>query len=143
MSRLEIVLSAILFLSLIFNAGLLIYTRNVVALLLFISEELGDLQEMTNSFAKHLKVVYELEMFYGDETLQHLLHHAVSYNEYLLTFEEIYSLTEEPIDEETTKTADIEEDIATEEAETIPKEKSLFYTDSRRRDSPICYYDLQ
>ena len=100
MNRLEIILSAILFLSLIFNLGLLIYTRNVVAKLLFISEELGDLQDMLDSFAKHLKVVYELEMFYGDETLQHLLHHAVSLNEHLLTFEEIYSLTEEPINAE-------------------------------------------
>mgnify|MGYP001316596744 CR=1 FL=1 len=95
MSRLEVILSAILFLSLIFNVGLFIYARNVVSKLLFVSEELGDLQNMTDSFAKHLKAVYELEMFYGDETLQHLLNHAVSFNEQLMTFEEIYSLTEE------------------------------------------------
>ena len=101
MSRLEIILSALLFLSSIFNVGILIYTRNVVAKLLFVSEELGDLQDMVDSFAKHLKVVYELEMFYGDETLQHLLHHAVSLNEHLTTFEEIYSLTEEPHSDET------------------------------------------
>jgi len=95
MSRLEIILSASLFLSIIFNVGFFVYARNVVAKLLFVSEELGDLQNMTDSFAKHLKDVYELEMFYGDETLQHLLNHAVSFNEQLLTFEEIYSLTEE------------------------------------------------
>ena len=94
MSRLEVILSAILFLSLIFNVGLFVYARNVVSKLLFVSEELGDLQNMTDSFAKHLKAVYELEMFYGDETLRHLLNHAVSFNEQLLTFEEIYSLTE-------------------------------------------------
>ena len=108
MSRLEIILSAITILSIFFNVALWIYSRNVVARLLFISEELGDLQEMTDSFAKHLKVVYELEMFYGDETLQHLLHHAVSYNEHLLTFEEIYSLTEEPTSDQTEETNDLE-----------------------------------
>ena len=34
-------------------------------------------------------------MFYGDATLEHLLNHAVSFNEQLETFEYIYSLTEE------------------------------------------------
>jgi|TARA_Y100000593_G_C4249170_1_gene306251 hypothetical protein len=114
MSRLEIILSASLFLSIIFNVGFFVYARNVVAKLLFVSEELGDLQNMTDSFAKHLKNVYELEMFYGDETLRHLLNHAISFNEQLLTFEEIYSLTEEEnVDD---KQGRIEEDPA-EEAE--------------------------
>ena len=58
------------------------------------SEELGDLQRMIDAFAKHLKSVYDLEMFYGDATLQHLLNHAVSFNEQLETFEQIYSLIE-------------------------------------------------
>ena len=48
---------------------------------------------MINSFALHLKSVYELEMFYGDETLASLLEHATSFNEYIETFEYIYSLT--------------------------------------------------
>jgi len=95
MSRLEIILSAILFLSVLFNVGLIVYVRAAIVRLLSVSEELGDLQEMTNAFAKHLKTVYELEMFYGDETLNSLLHHAVSFNEYLETFEYIYSLTED------------------------------------------------
>ena len=114
MSRLEIILSASLFLSIIFNVGFFVYARNVVAKLLFVSEELGDLQNMTDSFAKHLKNVYELEMFYGDETLRHLLNHVISFNEQLLTFEEIYSLTEEENGDD--KQGRIEEDPA-EEAE--------------------------
>ena len=69
--------------------------RAVVSRLLFVSEELGDLQNMINSFAVHLKTVYELESFYGDETLNALLQHAISFNEQLDTFEFIYSLTEE------------------------------------------------
>ena len=55
MSRLEIILSAILFISTMFNIGIFVYARNVVAKLLFVSEELGDLQDMIDSFAKHLK----------------------------------------------------------------------------------------
>ena len=55
---------------------------------------------MINAFAAHAKSVYELESFYGDPTLQHLLQHAISFNEQLETFEYIYSLTEEePLEE--------------------------------------------
>ena len=110
MSRLEIILSAVLTLSIIFNVGIFVYARAAVARLLFVSEELGDLQDMINTFAKHLKAVYELESFYGDETLEHLLHHTVSLNEQLETFEYIYSLTAED---------QIEEDQNEEEGDTF------------------------
>ena len=95
MSRLEVILSAVLFISLVFNVGIFVYARAVIARLLTVSDELGDLQEMINSFASHLNAVYELESFYGDETLRHLLEHAVSFNEHMETFEYIYSLTEQ------------------------------------------------
>jgi len=112
MSRLEIILIAILSLSLIFNVGLIVYVRVAIVHLLSISEELGDLQAMVDSFSEHLKSVYELEMFYGDETLAHLLEHARSFTEQLDTFEYIYSLTEEsegpPIDDGITPTVDQE-----------------------------------
>lgn len=68
---------------------------------------------MTNAFAKHLKAVYELDSFYGDQTLSALLQHAVSFNEQLETFDFIYSLTEtEQTEEEATKndTTETEED---------------------------------
>ena len=103
MTRLEIVLSAILAVSAILNIGLFVYTRAVVVRLLSIAEELWDLQQMIDSFAEHLNQVYELEMFYGDQTLQSLLNHAVSFNEQLETFEHIYTLTEEEIDNTETK----------------------------------------
>ena len=117
MSRLEIILSAILFISMMFNVGIFIYARNVVAKLLFVSEELGDLQDMIDSFSEHLKTVYELETFYGDETLMHLLEHSISLNEHLLTFEEIYSLTEESVND---KRRQIKED----ETEENPEENA-------------------
>ena len=86
--------------------------RAAIVRLLSVSEELGDLQAMINSFAQHLKSVYELDMFYGDETLAHLLDHAVSFTEQLDTFEYIYSLTEEtegpPIDDRTDPATDQE-----------------------------------
>jgi len=94
MSRLEIILSCILTLSILANIGVFVYARAAIGRLLFVADELGDLQTMTNNFANHLSAVYELESFYGDQTLQYLLDHAISFNEQLETFEYIYSLTE-------------------------------------------------
>ena len=95
MSRLEIILSSILTLSIIFNIGVFVYARAAVVRLLWVSDELGDLQGMIASFSDHLSSIYEMEMFYGDETLQGLVEHARSLDEQLQTFEYVYSLTEE------------------------------------------------
>ena len=36
---------------------------------------------MLNNFHSHIKSIYELEMFYGDQTLEHLLNHAKELSE--------------------------------------------------------------
>jgi len=95
MTRLEVVLSAVLFISIVFNIGIVAYARATAVRLLTISEELGDLQQMINTFCAHLKSVYELDTFYGDTTLSGLLDHALSFNELMETFEHVYSLTAE------------------------------------------------
>jgi hypothetical protein len=95
MSRLDIILSALLCVSILLNVGVFVYARAAVTRLLSVSEELGDLQEMISAFANHVNAVYELESFYGDQTLKALLEHAISLNDQLDTFEYIYSLTEE------------------------------------------------
>ena len=119
MNRLEIILYLVLTISVFFNVALIIYTRGAIIRLLSISEEMGDFQQMVNAFAKHLKAVYELDMFYGDETLQGLLDHAVSFNEQLDTFEYIYSLTEEETQSNDNKTRETEEEEESEEEEEL------------------------
>ena len=107
MSRLEIILSACLLLSVLLNIGIIVYARAAIVRLLNISEELGDLQDMVDSFTTHLNDVYNLEMFYGEPVLTHLLDHASSFNEQMQTFEYIYTLTD-AVDEKAR--ADEEED---------------------------------
>tara|TARA_R110002110_G_scaffold229040_2_gene444449 strand:- start:797 stop:1141 length:345 start_codon:yes stop_codon:yes gene_type:complete len=111
MSRLEIIISILLTISVLINVGVFAYARAAITRLLAVSEELGDLQEMVNSFAGHLQAVYELDSFYGDETLRALLEHAISFNEQMETFEYIYSLTDEQqeIDDDNEPSAEAEE----------------------------------
>jgi len=109
MSRLDIILSAALTLSVLLNIGLLVYARSAIIRIISVSEEMGDLQAMVEAFTGHLKAIYELEMFYGDQTLQGLLEHALSFNEYMNTFEDIISLTEELPEENQEETIDDEE----------------------------------
>jgi hypothetical protein len=121
MSRLEIILSCTLTLSMGFNILIFAYARTAITKLLTVSEELGDLQKMINRFSLHVKDVYSLEMFYGDETLKNLMDHATALNNQLQeNFHYIYSLTEE----------DIEEDE--EEDEVIMEEMSLDQTEAHQ-----------
>tara|TARA_R110000824_G_scaffold77567_2_gene196082 strand:- start:1465 stop:1707 length:243 start_codon:yes stop_codon:yes gene_type:complete len=69
-----------------------------------IADEIGDLRDASGAFATHVKRVYELEMFYGDQTLQALMDHARSFREYMDTFDYIYITDEqEPNEDENTQ----------------------------------------
>jgi len=92
-------------LSLGINALLFVYSRNVAQKLVMISEEIDDLRAAAGGFAEHVKKVYELEAFYGDQTLQALMDHARSFREYMDEFDFIYI----PDGEEDAETQQIEE----------------------------------
>ena len=100
MTTLEIILAVILLLSIILNIALGYYVRTAIVRLLSISEEMYDFKEMVDSFSTHVENVYELEMFYGDDTLGAPMEHARSFNEQLETFEYIYGLIEEDAEPE-------------------------------------------
>ena len=53
-----------------------------------------DVQYMISSFREHLQMVYEMETFYGDQTLMHLLQHANSAYEMLDQYQDIYTFVE-------------------------------------------------
>jgi hypothetical protein len=95
------VLSLILLVSFGINILLFIYSRNVAQKLVLISQEIDDMRAAAASFASHVKTVYELEMFYGDQTLQALMDHARSFREYMEEFDFIYIPEEEDDDAET------------------------------------------
>ena len=94
-----------------------------------ISDNLGDLVEILSNYGEHLKRVYSLDSFYGDETLEFLMEHTKAVREIL---EEQYgstTLITDPIEYQ------IEEEKEDAEEEIPEKEKHVFYAGSRRRNS--------
>ena len=86
--------------SIVFNVFFIWYIRNLLSQLYFVANNMSELVDETISFRDHLSSVYELETFYGDETLAGLLVHVGQYSETLSDFEEIYALLDEEDEEE-------------------------------------------
>ena len=93
-----------------------------------ISDNIGDLVEIIESYRSHLKSVYELDTFYGDETLQGLMDHTNAIRALLeQQYGDVASITE-PIEYEIEEEENAEEEID-------QKEKHVFYAGTRRRDN--------
>lgn len=94
-----------------------------------ISDNLGDLVEILGNYGDHLKRVYSLDSFYGDETLEFLMEHTRA----------VRTILEDQYGSTTSITDPIEYQIEEEEEnakEEIPeKEKHVLYAGTRRRDS--------
>ena len=77
------------------NVLLLWYIRQTLKRLLFASENFGWLSESLKNFSDHVQNLHELEMFYGDTTLGHLIEHSKQLVEDMKRFEDIYTLLED------------------------------------------------
>tara|TARA_R110000824_G_scaffold17661_6_gene71208 strand:- start:1927 stop:2268 length:342 start_codon:yes stop_codon:yes gene_type:complete len=110
-----VTLSIILAISIIINLGLGFYAIAAARRIYVISSNLSSIQEELVSFQDHLESIYELETFYGDETLKSLLDHSREVAEELTKYENIYELT---FDLEDTESPDVEEVFFDEKEET-------------------------
>ena len=108
------------------------YVRDLLSKMLFISENLGDLTSMVEAYSDHLKKVYSLDMYHGDETIQFLISHTTSLVEMLEEYEDIYSITV-PIQEDE-ELADDEEESQQQGVIKFDGE-NVFYAGSRKRDT--------
>ena len=90
-----VILGIMLMLSALLNIGLIWYNRNLLINLSFVSANISFLVETVIDFREHLDSVYNLETFYGDDTLSNLLRHATALTNSLKDFEDIYTLFEE------------------------------------------------
>jgi len=92
-----------------------------------VSDNVGDLVEIIKNYGQHLKKVYELDSFYGDETLKFRMDHTNA----------VRSILEDQYGDISSITEAIEYQIGDDDAEeeSTEKEKHVLYAGTRRRDS--------
>jgi hypothetical protein len=119
-----------LILSFIGNIFSIWYIRRLLIKVLFISQNLNDLVDVLEAYRKHLRKVYSMEMFHGDETIQFLIQHTNSLLDVLEDYSDIYLMTEPMALQEDEQYYD--EETRTEE--NLP-ETDVFYGGTRSSDS--------
>ena len=81
--------------SIFINAFSFWYIRKILKRLLVVAENIRDLVDMTTAYQSHLRKVYSLELFYGDETIEFLMLHTNSLIDLLEDYKDIYDLLEQ------------------------------------------------
>ena len=109
------------------------YIRVLLTKLMFVGENLSDLVDLVTNYRNHLKTIYGMEMYYGDETMKFLMEHTNSLLLVLEQYDDVYSIVE-PLDEpeENAEELTIEETI---NAETTINQENVFYAGARRSDN--------
>jgi hypothetical protein len=82
------------------NVLLVWYIRKMLSKLLYVSDSIGDLLVSAKNFSNHLDGLHEMETFYGDETLGGLIRHSKQVVEDIKEFEDIYTLTNDGLEED-------------------------------------------
>ena len=95
-------LDILLFLSVLINIVFIFYCRWLIKMYRGLTEDVTSIQEMIQEYLNHLNSIYELEMFYGDQTLSLLLEHG---KELIKNLEGIDLLEPEEEDDEYSKEA--------------------------------------
>ena len=127
-----VILSIVLAVSLIFNGLMYWYSRQLTQKLSFIYDNIGDVSELITNYRTHLKSVYSMDMFYGDETLKFLIDHTRSISDLLEDYEDPEFFVEQFVEED--EGAPQQEELNNAETPQIQQE-NVFYAGSRRRDS--------
>ena len=88
-----IIYSIILTLAVLFS---IFYIRYLLQKIVFFAENVDKLREEVKEYSIHLKSLFEMEMFYGDETIQGMIEHTDHLLFKIEEFEEFYSLISSP-----------------------------------------------
>ena len=127
--EIEIILGIVLLFSIIANVLLFRLALWQSKDLTLVSDNVGDLVEVIESYNNHLRDIYQMDAFYGDETLEGLMTHTNALRTLLEEqYGDVINITE-PIEYKLDKEDEDAEEESTE------KEKHVLYAGSRRRDS--------
>tara|TARA_B100000686_G_C16666355_1_gene903803 strand:+ start:289 stop:618 length:330 start_codon:yes stop_codon:yes gene_type:complete len=105
----------ILAVSVLLNIVFVPYSIKCARRLFVVGHNIADLQEQLASFQAHVDSLHQMEMYYGDESLQNLLNHTKNILKETEKYEDIYTIV---LDSEE---GDIEDLDETTEEEASPK----------------------
>ena len=125
-------LTIVLLISLGSNLVAFYYIRDLLGRLGWLTQNLANLSELIEGFQKHIKGVYELEKFYGDDDIKLLVQHTNDLIDVIDDYLEV-GLDTELIEEEQPN-KDNTDDTAKEKEE---NQENVFYSDTRGRDSEV------
>jgi len=77
------------------------YIRGLIKVMLQMTSGVKSLKSKMVDFAKHLENVYEMEMYYGDETLSQLIRHSKELVDNINQFEELFEIENDRNENET------------------------------------------
>ena len=124
-------LTIVLLISLGSNLVGFFYIRDLLGRLGWLTQNLANLSELIKGYKTHIKGVYGLEKFYGDNDIKILVQHTSDLIEVMDDYLEV-GLDSELIEE------DLTEDIINDtETTKDKKQEDVFYSDSRGRDSEV------
>lgn len=81
------------------NIGLIWYIKSILNKFIYLSENIDELYYSLEGYSNHLEKLYEMETYYGDETLQSLIRHSKNIVNNVQVFKDVYSLEEEELEE--------------------------------------------
>ena len=93
-------LELLLAISVLMNIFFIWYLVKLLKKFLNISDELEGLFVLLEEYSDHVDLVYQLERFYGDSTLDNLLRHSKTISARAKNFREIYDINYQLEDED-------------------------------------------
>ena len=127
MSSVTILLIIGLLASIIANILMFWYMRRVLPGLFYTAKNLSDLVDVIANYRNHLRSIYSMEMYYGDETMKFLISHTTSLLEVLEDYDDVYSIATPIMEEQFEET----EQGETEDGETEINQENVFYAGTR------------
>tara|TARA_R110002110_G_scaffold152037_11_gene344616 strand:- start:5381 stop:5791 length:411 start_codon:yes stop_codon:yes gene_type:complete len=107
----------LLYLSVIINLVLIWFSIKCIKNINDIEEDMDDIMSKTDDFTEHLENVHEMEMFYGDETLQSMIEHSKQLINDYIDLQAKYFDVDVTIEEDEYDTIETEEETPTQAQE--------------------------
>ena len=90
----------LLTISAVVNLLFIWYVYHLLKKLLFVSDGMEEFLDTLQNYSEHIERIYNMETYYGDETIERLLEHSKEIVKELRAYEEIYTLLEDDQEEE-------------------------------------------